>query len=478
MIKTNLLLVSIFALLLFSGNLYAQCTGCTVTNPPSNYLFTANSVVCFTQNTAMGNVQFQDNVKVCIAPGVTVSFSNVNSTAGNKLTFDIAGTLILEQTSTFNTNTDINILAGGTFSAGPTGNNDFSLNGSVNNITNRGIVRVSTLTFQNANSNNIIDNLKTFNINGNINTAGTTTFRNLDVITIANSYNNNANSLYINCGTITSNQGFNLAQGRVINTGTFNVPGGSIDMSGTSRFENYGSFYSAGSVNGGASSVFYNEGLAKFTTFQANGGTIKGPADTTKKGYIYVQNPINPNGAKVGPNLDFKKYSNLATLTVDANQGEAATFSNAPTYVNAAGTAGTAVANNVTFACTTCSAPMISSYGSCPNFNGNFATAQVCVNPGLVTSDPKIPTKFGITLQTKQDIWPESVPNGFMALGSRNKGFVITRVAHVSTTPAPADSVTDPREGMLVYDIQDKCVKLYNGSIWNCIIKSCNVVIP
>ncbi|SIS30940.1 hypothetical protein SAMN05421768_108142 [Chryseobacterium joostei] len=83
-------------------------------------------------------------------------------------------------------------------------------------------------------------------------------------------------------------------------------------------------------------------------------------------------------------------------------------------------------------------------------------------------------TKFGITVQQKANAWPENVPNGFLAMEAKNKGFVITRVQHVSQTPQIGDAIADPKEGMLLYDIQDKCVKLYNGSQWKCVERSCN----
>lgn len=97
-----------------------------------------------------------------------------------------------------------------------------------------------------------------------------------------------------------------------------------------------------------------------------------------------------------------------------------------------------------------------------------------CTKPGDF-SQSGTPTKVGITNQTRLSGWPESIPNGYIALESKDKGFVITRVPHVSTTPDFAnDSIKDPKEGMIVYDIQDKCVKLYNGTVWNCIQRSCN----
>ncbi|TZF99363.1 hypothetical protein FW781_05395 (plasmid) [Chryseobacterium panacisoli] len=96
-----------------------------------------------------------------------------------------------------------------------------------------------------------------------------------------------------------------------------------------------------------------------------------------------------------------------------------------------------------------------------------------CTKPAI-SGTPDGFTKFGITVQQKNNSWPENIPNGFLAMESKNKGFVITRVQHVSQTPQPDDAIADPKEGMLLYDIQDRCVKLYNGSEWKCVQRSCN----
>ncbi|WP_426479289.1 hypothetical protein ACP3T3_07520 [Chryseobacterium sp. CBSDS_008] len=97
----------------------------------------------------------------------------------------------------------------------------------------------------------------------------------------------------------------------------------------------------------------------------------------------------------------------------------------------------------------------------------------VCTKPAT-PGTPDGYTRFGITVQQKSNAWPENIPNGFLAMESKNKGFVITRVQHVSQTPQPGDAIADPKEGMLLYDIQDKCIKLYNGTEWKCVQKSCN----
>ena len=107
-------------------------------------------------------------------------------------------------------------------------------------------------------------------------------------------------------------------------------------------------------------------------------------------------------------------------------------------------------------------------------FTGSYSISKItaeacesgCVQPGS-TVIGGTPTKVGITIQEKNDKWPESVPNGFIAFESKTKGFVITRVANSGV-------VVEAKEGMLIYDIAAKCVKLYNGTIWNCLAKSCN----
>lgn len=96
-----------------------------------------------------------------------------------------------------------------------------------------------------------------------------------------------------------------------------------------------------------------------------------------------------------------------------------------------------------------------------------------CTQPAA-SGTPNSHTMIGITAQQKQDAWPQNIPNGFIALESKEKGFVITRVNHVSTAPQNGDSIAEPKEGMIVYDIQDKCVKLFNGTRWKCINRSCN----
>lgn len=85
-------------------------------------------------------------------------------------------------------------------------------------------------------------------------------------------------------------------------------------------------------------------------------------------------------------------------------------------------------------------------------------------NPKLGT--PKGYTTVGMSTYSQNNKFPTNIPNGFLALQSSNKGLVITRTT--------ANQIVKPLEGMIIYDTADNCVKLFNGSTWNCIKKSCN----
>lgn len=88
---------------------------------------------------------------------------------------------------------------------------------------------------------------------------------------------------------------------------------------------------------------------------------------------------------------------------------------------------------------------------------------------------PQSYTKIGISnLESPISNWPSGpglaqggVPNGFVAMESHSKGMVITRVDN-------SGEILEPKKGMIVYDIQAACVKLYNGLVWKCIERTCN----
>lgn len=107
----------------------------------------------------------------------------------------------------------------------------------------------------------------------------------------------------------------------------------------------------------------------------------------------------------------------------------------------------------------------------------NTVNGCFCVQLPSITTGGQ-PSMTGVSsIQTTgvPGAWLNNIPNAYLAIESTNSGFVITRVSHVSQTPDPInDAIANPVEGMLVYDIQDQCVKLFNGTIWKCLARSCN----
>ncbi|WP_262897276.1 IgGFc-binding protein [Faecalibacter bovis] len=71
------------------------------------------------------------------------------------------------------------------------------------------------------------------------------------------------------------------------------------------------------------------------------------------------------------------------------------------------------------------------------------------------------------TTDNVDKIWPNNVNNAFISLKSNDKGLVITRI------PDPETSIISPIEGMIVYDTDDNCYKLFDGSVWKCLRKKC-----
>lgn len=113
---------------------------------------------------------------------------------------------------------------------------------------------------------------------------------------------------------------------------------------------------------------------------------------------------------------------------------------------------------------------IVTTPGGC-TISSNFITSDTCPcsKPGA-TGVPNSGTQFGISIRDVRSSsnWPHDVNNGFITLEGNNKGLVITRISN------PETAITQPVEGMIVYDTDDSCIKLYNGTSWNCIQQTCN----
>jgi hypothetical protein len=101
-----------------------------------------------------------------------------------------------------------------------------------------------------------------------------------------------------------------------------------------------------------------------------------------------------------------------------------------------------------------------------PTTNDYFIQKCVCYN-NANTGAAGVDTKFGITLLQKagsnNNNWPMSRKSAHTALESNTEGFVLNRL----TTPQ-VTAIVSPQEGMMVYDTNVKCLKIYDGTAWNC----------
>lgn len=351
----------------FPFSVSAQCTGCTITNPTDpNYHFPDNTTVCITTTTTFDNPTFGANTKICIGTNALVIFqNNISGVSNAPVFFDVHGSLVFNQATTTVADLDVHIYDTGTIIVGG-GNGNMNIVGQNNRIVNEGIINIGVLQFGD-NTDNIVDNYGTLNINGNINMSNSamTQFRNQKTgsISILGNYSNNEQSFYLNCGTINSASGFNINGGKIINTGTFTA-GGDINLSGnSSEIYNFGVFSSTGNMNNApADAILYNEGRFLINQYQGGNAAIHGPASASKKGYFEVQNPIQVNNVSIGPNLDFKRSSgpsNAGTVFLNSNP---------------------VMLSNVTYDCAStnsCSAPMVTSVGFCPTINAELPPMAV-----------------------------------------------------------------------------------------------------
>ncbi len=304
---------SLMVAALFLGNnqMQAQCTTCDVTNPPSgsdiNLSIINNRTYCITSDQIYNDL-ISDGTntgtggKICVAEDVTLIIqNNVNLNALDSISFEVYGTLRFSNPN-IASRIGIKVHANGVFSS-----SNITLNG-VNDaikIEAGGRMTIDVLNFGN-DGYSLFDNLGTLNILQNMNASTSqVVFRNQGVLNLIGNFSNNSKSLFINCGELTSQSGFNLGGGKVINTGTFTSTGGQIDVGvSTSLFENYG-IATISSLNQN-SGTFYNEGLLIVQQWQGD-GPVRGPAaGSGKKGFIEFDsdNRFDFNSKPFGPNLD------------------------------------------------------------------------------------------------------------------------------------------------------------------------------
>lgn len=101
-----------------------------------------------------------------------------------------------------------------------------------------------------------------------------------------------------------------------------------------------------------------------------------------------------------------------------------------------------------------------------PSTNNYTIQECACYNTAN-TATVGIDANHGITLLKRGGAsngdWPMVRKSAHTVLESNTKGFVLTRL-----TTAQVNAVVSPQEGMMLYDTDAKCLKLYNGTTWSC----------
>ena len=119
---------------------------------------------------------------------------------------------------------------------------------------------------------------------------------------------------------------------------------------------------------------------------------------------------------------------------------------------------------------------MVSSSSGCSTTITTTITIGSCAcynNPNTLAGSD---TTHGITLLkraggTTPSSWPMNRKSAYTVLESNTKGLVITRMTSdplQSSAVNYIDKITNPQEGMIIYDTFTKCLKIYDGTNWKC----------
>ena len=99
----------------------------------------------------------------------------------------------------------------------------------------------------------------------------------------------------------------------------------------------------------------------------------------------------------------------------------------------------------------------------------NLCNDIACVQPANKVGEIK-QSNIGISTQKlKNKNWPTNINGGNFVLESKEKGFILPRISNLNANINIRESV----EGMVLYDNDNKCLKLFNGTEWKCITASC-----
>ncbi|WP_333662997.1 hypothetical protein [Chishuiella changwenlii] len=118
--------------------------------------------------------------------------------------------------------------------------------------------------------------------------------------------------------------------------------------------------------------------------------------------------------------------------------------------------------------------PTLVAQGQALGTSQNALLGCFCYKPPVTTSTTVLDTGVGISSLNRKpsdtsDSWPMARKGAWLAIESKNKGFVINRIP----TTAQVLAIQNPVEGMIVYDEQSQCMKIYTTTnnvnySWQC----------
>ncbi|WP_026978877.1 Ig-like domain-containing protein [Flavobacterium tegetincola] len=422
------------------------------------------------------------------------------------------------------------IVNNGTFNVGTV---DFSNNSSVNTIDNQGSLTISgnmnikgNTSFRNAgnltinlsfnnNSNSVYVNCGTFNTHG---------------------FNLSGGKIY-NSGTFTATGAINFGNSSAFfeNYGTFNgteiqLGGGGSYVYNSGNFTLSNNFQNDGMLKGPASGSNFGKFTLKNKASVNNGGITGNLTFINSHGVSSASNMFNnsysiastvvfgncstcsvvtsgiaclsPNGTPVTVlgavadhfTLSCDESTTTALLANDTYNngapGSATTENVSLTKVGTWPAAFTLNANGtITIASGTVAGEYELEYRICDNLNSSncdnaVATVTIAAFYFPRVLDPHAGasqnTSMGISSLDRAgavSAWPQARKSGWIALEAKTKGFVLNRVKFANNVPVAQDGVTlvitNPIEGMMVYDTTNDCLKVYTTSnaidfAWSC----------
>ncbi|NML70814.1 hypothetical protein HHL23_13560 [Chryseobacterium sp. RP-3-3] len=253
----------------------------------------------------------------------------------------------------------------------------------------------------------------------------------------------------------------------------FNVSGGSLLDSGFyAKMQLQNTTNTGGTATTLPLSVNYgNTYIWDYTAFTNTAGS---GANSAGRGLISIsQNTItycnhkDTDGDGIPDYLDLDSDGDGCFDAIEGDENVTATQLNANGSINIGTTGGIGTTFNVNSG-----VPNLVNSGGTADIGGDVgqgigssidATVNTCFcfKPGVLDAANTYPTKHGITALgragAENENWPMVRQSAWTVLESKEKGFVVNRVA----TTAGLASITNPVEGMMVYDEQADCLKIY-----------------